>query len=115
LLLASIGLHGVTTYAVTRRTSEIGVRVAVGARPVQVLWLVLRQVLLLTGLGLVIGLPLALAAGGSVRSMLFGVAAHDALVLAGATLVLLAVALAAGLVPALRAVRLDPLVALRTE
>ncbi len=115
LLLASIGLHGVTAYSVTRRTSEIGVRVAVGARPAQVLWLVLRQVVVLVVAGLLIGVPVSLAAGRSVRSMLFGVAPNDALMLAAATAVMVAVALAAGMLPALRAARLDPLTALRTD
>jgi ABC-type antimicrobial peptide transport system permease subunit len=115
LLLASIGLHGVTAYSVTRRTNEIGVRVAVGAQPVQVLWLVLRQVVILASIGLAIGVPASLAAGRLVRSLLFGVAPNDTLALAGACFVLLAVALAAGLLPALRAARLDPLVALRAD
>jgi ABC-type antimicrobial peptide transport system permease subunit len=115
LLLASIGLHGVTAYSVTRRTNEIGVRVAVGAQPAQVLWLVLRQVVILAGVGLAIGVPVALAAGRSVRSLLFGVAPNDPGALAVAALVLVAVALAAGLLPAWRAARLDPLEALRAD
>ena len=115
LLLASIGLHGVTAYSVNRRTNEIGVRVAVGAQPAQVLWLVLRQVVILAGIGLAIGVPLSLAAGRSVQSLLFGIAPDNLLALTGAALVMLTVAIAAGLLPALRAARLDPLVALRAE
>jgi predicted permease len=115
LLLASIGLHGVTAYSVTRRTSEIGVRVAVGAKPGQVLWLVLRQVVALAGLGLAIGVPVSLIAGESVRSLLFGVAPNDVPALIGAAALMLAVAVAAGLAPAWRAARLDPLIALRAE
>jgi predicted permease len=115
LLLASIGLHGVTAYSVTRRTNEIGVRVAVGAKPAQVLWLVLRQVVMLAGIGLAIGVPLSLAAGRLVRSLLFGVAPNDLLALSSAGTVLLAVALIAGMLPAWRAARLDPLVALRAD
>ncbi len=115
LLLASIGLHGVTAYSVTRRTSEIGVRVAVGAKPGQVLWLVLRQVVLLAGIGLAVGVPVSLAAGKSVRSLLFGVTSNDLPALLVAASVLIVVALAAGFVPAWRAARLDPLIALRTE
>ena len=115
LLLASIGLHGVTSYSVTRRTPEIGVRLAVGARPGQVLWLVLRQVVALALLGLAVGVPASLAAGRLVASLLYGVAPTDGPALGGAALVILAVAVAAGLAPALRAARLDALVALRSE
>jgi predicted permease len=115
LLLASIGLHGVTSYSVTRRTSEIGVRIAVGARPVQIVWMVLRQVVILAGIGLILGIPASLAAGPLVRSLLYGVAPTDLVVISAAALVMLSVALAAGLLPARRAARLDALVALRTE
>jgi len=115
LLLASIGLHGVTSYSVTRRTSEIGVRVAVGARPGQILWMVLRQVVVLAGIGLVAGVPAALAAAPLVGSLLFGVAPTSPWAIAAAAGVMLAVAVVAGLLPALRAARLDALVALRTE
>ena len=115
LLLASIGLHGVTSYAVTRRTSEIGVRVAVGARPGQILWLVLRQVIVLAAIGLVVGVPAAVAAAPVVASLLYGVAPTSPGAIAAAAAVMLAVAGTAGLLPALRAARLDALVALRTE
>jgi predicted lysophospholipase L1 biosynthesis ABC-type transport system permease subunit len=115
LLLASIGLYGVTSYSVTRRTSEIGVRVAVGARGTQILWMILRQVAILAGIGLLVGVPLSLALGPLVGSLLFGVAPTDpvTVVLAGVTMV--GVAMAAGLLPALRASRLDALEALRAE
>jgi len=115
LLLASIGLHGVTSYAVTRRTSEIGVRVAVGARPGQILWLVLRQVVALSLIGLGVGVPGALAAAPLVGSLLYGVAPTSASAITTAAAVMLVVAVAAGLLPALRASRVDALVALRTE
>jgi len=115
LLIASIGLHGVTSYAVTRRTSEIGVRVAVGATPRQILWMVLRQVVVLTGIGLVVGVPAAVAGAPLVGSLLYGVAATSPTSIAIAAIVMLAVALGAGLLPALRAARLDPLEALRSE
>ncbi|MCG6955673.1 MAG: ABC transporter permease [Gemmatimonadetes bacterium] len=115
LLLASIGLHGVTSYSVTRRTSEIGVRVAVGAQPGQILWMVLRQVVALAGVGLLLGIPVALATGPLVQSLLYGVAPTDLVVVTTAALVMLVVAVAAGLLPARRASRLDALVALRTE
>ena len=115
LLLASIGLHGVTSYAVTRRTNEIGVRVAVGARPRQVLWLVLRQVLALALAGLAVGIPLALGAAPVAASLLYGVAPDDVPTVVAASMLLLAIAAVAGLVPALRAARLDPTVALAAD
>ena len=115
LLLASIGLHGVTAYAVARRTREMGIRVAVGARPDQILGLVLRQVLLLAGLGLLVGVPVALAAGPLVESLVYGVAPSDPLTVALAGLTLLGVAVVAGLLPALRAARTDVSATLRAE
>ena len=115
LFLASIGLYGVTSYSVSRRTSEIGVRVAVGARSPQILWLVLRQVAALAGLGLLVGVPLSLALGPLMGSLLFGVAPSDPLTVALAGLTMVGVALAAGFFPALRASRLDAILALRME
>jgi predicted permease len=115
LLLASIGLYGVTAYTVTRRTSEIGVRVAVGARSPQILWLILRQVAILAGLGLLVGVPLSLALGPLLGSLLFGVAPSDPMTVALSGLTMVGVALAAGFLPALRASRLDALLALRTD
>lgn len=115
LLLASIGLHGVTAYWVSRRTSEFGVRVAVGARPGQVQWLVLRQVLVLVGAGLLVGIPASLAAGPLVGSLLYDVAPNDPTIIAAASSMMLVVALGAGFLPAQRAARLDALAALRKE
>lgn len=115
LLLASIGLHGVTAYSVSRRTREIGVRVAVGARPDQILGLVLRQVVLLAGLGLLVGVPAALAAGPLVESLVYGVAPTDPVTVGLAGLSLLLVAVAAGLLPALKAARTDVSGTLRAE
>jgi predicted permease len=115
LLLASIGLHGVTAYSVTRRTSEIGVRVAVGARPAQILWMVLGNVLLLSAIGLLLGVPVAIAAAPLVGSLLYGVAPGSPVAIAAAAAAMLAVAAGAGLWPALRASRLDALAALRAE
>jgi predicted permease len=115
LLLASIGLYGVTSYAVTRRTSEFGVRVAIGARPGQILWLVLRQVVLLAAIGLVAGVPAALAATPLVASLLYGVAPTSPWAVISAAVVMLAVAVGAGLLPALRASRLEAVAALRVE
>lgn len=115
LLLASIGLHGVTAYAVERRTSEIGVRVAVGARPGDIVGLVLRQVVVLTVLGLAVGVPLALAGGPLIGAVLYGVAPGEPLLLISAALTLVIVSLGAGLIPAARAARIDALEALRSE
>jgi predicted permease len=115
LLLASIGLHGVTSYWVTRRTNEIGVRLAVGARPHQILRLVLRQVVVLAAVGLLVGVPAALAAGPLVGSLLFGVAPMDLGAVAVAGVGVLIVAIGAGFLPARRAANMDALVALRTE
>jgi predicted permease len=115
LFIAAIGLHGMTSYAVTRRTSEIGVRMAVGAAPGRILWMVLRQVVVLSGIGLVVGVPAALAAAPLVGSLLFGVAPGSPGTIAVAALVMVTVAVGAGLVPALRAARLDPVEALRRE
>jgi predicted permease len=115
LLLASIGLHGITSYSVTRRTNEIGVRVALGAVPRQVLWLILRQVLILAGMGLVVGVPLALVAGPLVGTLLYDVAPNDPVMIALAAVGLLAVAVGAGALPARKAARFHPLDALRTD
>ncbi|HSK08426.1 MAG TPA: ADOP family duplicated permease, partial [Vicinamibacterales bacterium] len=115
LFIAAIGLHGITSYAVTRRTSEIGVRVAVGAAPAQILWMVLRQVVVLAGIGLAVGVPAAIAGAPLVASLLYGVAPASPGAIAAAALVMLAVAVAAGFVPALRATRMNPVEALRRE
>lgn len=115
LLLASIGLHGITAYSVVRRTNEIGVRVALGARQGEVLRLILRQVVGITGVGIAIGVPAAIAAARLVRASLFGVAPADPFSVIGAALVMLIVALSAGFFPARHAARLDPLVALRCD
>jgi predicted permease len=115
VLLASIGLYGVTSYSVTRRTSEIGVRIAVGARPAQILWLILRRVFTLAGAGLLVGIPAALAGGPLVESLLFGVQATDPGIVVGAALVMLGVAAAAGLLPAMRAAGVSPRSALEAD
>jgi ABC-type antimicrobial peptide transport system permease subunit len=114
-LLAAIGLYGVMAYTVARRTREIGIRMAIGAGKNDVLWLVLREVLVLLGIGVAIALPAAWALSQSVRSQLYGIAAWDPLSIAGATFVIALVAMLAGYVPALRAARVDPMRALRYE
>jgi len=115
LFLACIGLHGVTAYSVARRTSEIGVRVALGAQRGDVLRLILRQVAVITGGGLAIGIPIAIATGRIVSALLFGVTPADPLSLISASALMAFVAGAAGYLPARRASRLDPLKALRAE
>ncbi len=115
LLLASIGLYGLMSYAVTRRTREIGIRVAVGAQRKNVLWIVLRETLALVLFGIAIGIPSALAATRLIASMLFGLSPSDLPIIAIVSLLLLLVALFAGYLPARRASGIDPMVALRTE
>jgi len=114
-LLAAIGLYGVMSYTVARRTREIGIRMALGAERNSVLWLVLREVALMVGVGLAVGIPLAFALSRIVQSQLFALSAHDPIALAGAAAVLACVALAAGYLPARRATRVDPMLALRYE
>jgi putative ABC transport system permease protein len=115
LLLASVGLFGVVSYDVTQRRHELGVRIALGAGPTHIGKLVLLQVLAMSGSGIAVGVIAALAAGRTVASIVYGVSPRDPLVLLTASATLLAVAIIAGLVPAVRAVRTDPLTALRAE
>ncbi|HVB37876.1 MAG TPA: FtsX-like permease family protein, partial [Vicinamibacterales bacterium] len=114
-LLAAIGLYGVMSYSVARRTREIGIRMALGAERGSVMWLVLREVTLLVTLGVAIGLPVALLASRLVQSQLFGLSATDPVAMIGAAVVLVVVALAAGYLPARRATTIDPMLALRYE
>jgi predicted permease len=115
LLLACVGLHGVTSYSVARRTSEIGIRLALGAQRSRVLWMVLRQVAILAAAGLAIGLPITWLTGPVTSAYLFGLPARDPATIAVAAAVMVAVALAAGLRPARRAARMEALAALRSE
>src|SRR6266481_5172393 len=115
LILACVGLYGVTAYAVARRTNEIGIRVALGADRANVLGLVLRAALTQLGLGLAIGIPAALAGGHLLAHQLYGVKSYDPTILGAAALVLAACAILAASIPARRATRVDPIVALRYE
>jgi len=115
LLLACLGLYGLMAYAVSRRTSEIGVRMALGADRSHILWLVFRETLMLTGAGLVIGLPLAFWAARYARSILFGIDPTDPLIASAATAALMIAAALAAYLPARRAMGIDPLTALRCE
>src|SRR5215471_16396361 len=115
LLLAAIGLYGLMAYSVTRRTREIGIRMALGAQREPVRWLILRETLLLAAVGIAIGLPCALAASRLVASLLYGVSTKDPLTLTVISGILIAIAAAAGWLPARRATRVDPMVALRNE
>ena len=115
LLLACVGLYGVTSYSVARRTSEIGIRMALGADRASVVGLILRGALVQIALGLAIGIPAALAGGKLLSSQLYGVQSRDPVILGLAAGVLAACALVAGLVPARRAASIDPIQALRTE
>ena len=114
-LLAVIGLYGVMAYAVMRRTREIGIRIALGALRSNVIGMVMREVLMLIGTGLLFGAVLALSLTGLVRSQLFGLDPHDPWTLIGAALILTVAAGLAGFIPALRASRVDPMIALRHE
>ncbi|MCM3870369.1 MAG: ABC transporter permease [Pyrinomonadaceae bacterium] len=115
LLLASIGLYGILSYGVASRTREIGIRMALGARSREVLSLILREALLLVLVGVVVGLPVVFASTRFASTLLFGLTATDPLSLAGAALLLFAVAMVAGYLPARRATKVDPLEALRYE
>jgi ABC-type antimicrobial peptide transport system permease subunit len=114
-LLATIGLYAVMAYTVARRTREIGIRMALGAFQGHVIWLVMQEVIVLVGIGIVVGLAAALGLTRFVQSQLFGIQSTDPLTLGLATIALAAFACFAGYVPALRASRVDPIRALRYE
>ncbi|MGB9457990.1 MAG: ABC transporter permease [Bryobacteraceae bacterium] len=114
-ILAAIGIYGVMAFLVARRTREIGIRMALGASAGNVVWLVMREVLLLAAAGVLIGLPIALAVTRLIESQLYGIGSHDPGIAIAATLGLVAVAALSGYLPARRATRVDPVTALRYE
>jgi putative ABC transport system permease protein len=114
-LLASIGLYGVMAFVVARRRKELGIRMALGARPALVLWLVMREVMVLLAIGLAVGIPAAMALGQLVATQLYGIQPRDPWIAGGTVLLLAAVSAAAGLIPAHRASRINPILALRYE
>jgi putative ABC transport system permease protein len=115
LALSAIGIYGVLAFGVAQRVREFGIRQALGANRESILALVLKQGLATTGVGLAIGLGASIALTKYLQSMLFGVGSHDLAVFAAVTLLLAAVAVVACYVPARRATKVDPMVALRTE
>jgi predicted permease len=115
LVIACVGLYGTMSYNVARRTGEIGIRIALGAQRSRVLWMVLREVVLLSAVGLAIGVPAALASSKVVESFLFGMKPNDPLALTGSVVTLLSAAILAGYLPARHASRIDPMIALRHE
>jgi ABC-type antimicrobial peptide transport system permease subunit len=114
-LLASVGLYGVMAFVVARRKKELGIRLALGAQPSFVVWMVMREVLLLLAIGLAIGIPAAMALGQYVSSQLYGIQPRDPAIAIWTVVILSVVSAAAGLIPAQRASRIDPILALRHE
>jgi ABC-type antimicrobial peptide transport system permease subunit len=119
LLLACVGLYGLLAFSVAQRTAEMGIRMALGARRDDVIWTIMREALLLVAAGLAIGIPAALLtvrlASNRIAGLLFGLRATDPVTIAAAATLLVLVAAGAGYLPARRASRVDPMVALRNE
>jgi ABC-type antimicrobial peptide transport system permease subunit len=113
--MAGIGLYGVLSYSTAQRTREIGVRIALGASKAAVLGMVLGEVVWLTGISEVVALPLSVLLARGIRSQFFGISAGDPATLCGVTLMVAAVAACSALLPAQRAARISPMVALRYE
>jgi ABC-type antimicrobial peptide transport system permease subunit len=115
LLLAAVGLYGLMTYATNRRTGEIGIRIALGARGGQIAGMVLRETLQLVLIGFGIGIPAAIVAARLIKSELYGLKSYDPITLAAAISIMVGIALLAAYLPARRASRVEPMIALRTE
>jgi ABC-type antimicrobial peptide transport system permease subunit len=115
LLLATLGIHGLVAYSVAQRTREIGIRMALGAEPKSVLLLVTRRGLSLAAVGIVFGLAGAFALSKAIRAMLYGTSPTDPVVFVGSALLLTSVVLIASYLPARRATRVDPMIALRVD
>jgi ABC-type antimicrobial peptide transport system permease subunit len=113
--LAAIGLYGVMAFVVARRRKELGIRIALGASAGSVQWMVIREVLLLLGIGLVVGVPAALGLGGYLSSQLYGLQPRDPVIAITMVALLATASILAGFIPALRASRIDPIGALRHE
>jgi putative ABC transport system permease protein len=115
LIVAALGVYGLVSYGVARRTCEIGVRMALGASRARIVWMIVRQMLIMTASGIAAGLAGAWWLSQSMRSMLFGVTAFDIQTYAAVTIILIATVLLAIAIPARRAMSVDPLVALRVD
>ena len=115
LILSAIGLYGIVSYRVAQRTREIGVRMALGSAASSVVWMVLKQALGLVTIGVLVGAPLAFAGGKAIAAELFGLAGQNRFFVLGAGVLLMGVAVAAGALPARRAAKVDPLIALRAD
>jgi ABC-type antimicrobial peptide transport system permease subunit len=114
-VLASIGLYGVMAFVVARRRKELGIRLALGAQPGNLVWLVMQEVLVLLAIGLAVGIPTAMGLGQLVSTQLYGIQPHDPGIAVATMVLLTIVSAAAGLIPARRASQIDPILALRYE
>jgi ABC-type antimicrobial peptide transport system permease subunit len=114
-VLASVGLYGVMAFVVARRRKELGIRLALGAEPGLLIWMVMKEVLALLAIGLAVGIPAAIGLGGFVSNQLYGIQANDPWIAVSTIAVLTLVSAAAGLIPARRASQIDPILALRYE
>ena len=115
IFLSCIGLFGLMAYNITRRTSEIGIRMALGATSRNIAWPILREALILASLGIAIGLPMTLALTRLIRSTFYGIQPHDPMTIIGSIILLLSVATLSAWIPAHRAAKIDPMEALRYE